>query len=171
INTVNPHVETVGTPIFELGDNSILAQKRTFYEPLFDGEADTNVNNNNDHIFTNRASDWRLVVSVVILIIWSLHVIMYQGSIELQHNVWLIAWIYATALALALILIPQLCRDLHISIHLKILYSLVLISTVAILYRYCLEFGTNLNAEYFLVLLVAGLSLILVLILEPINSE
>ncbi|KAF0447958.1 P-loop containing nucleoside triphosphate hydrolase protein [Gigaspora margarita] len=147
-------------------------QQRSFYEPLPDIKADTNSNNDNGHTFTSRrASILRLVVNAVILMIWTLHVIMYQDSIELQHNIWHIAWIYATALAFALFLIPQQCRALHINIHLKILYTLLLISVVAILYRYCLKFGTNLNAEYFMVLLVVGLLLFLVLILEPIINE
>ncbi|CAG8542862.1 23943_t:CDS:10 [Dentiscutata erythropus] len=118
-----------------------VAQNNTFYDPLPD----------NDRTFTNRAGIGRLVASSIILIIWSLLLITCQDSIELQRNIlWLVAWIYATALALALILIPQQCP---------------------IFIQYCLRFSTNINAKYFMVFLVVGLLHFLILILEPIYSE
>ncbi|CAG8665662.1 13530_t:CDS:10, partial [Gigaspora rosea] len=83
-------------------------QTCSLYEPLPDVEADTNSNNDNGHAFTSSASILRLVVNVVILMIWTLHVIMYQDSIELQHSIWLIAWIYATALSNSLSVLPKI---------------------------------------------------------------
>ncbi|CAG8644954.1 24854_t:CDS:10, partial [Dentiscutata erythropus] len=134
-------------------------KRNTFYGSLPNEETD-----DNDQSVTNRA---RLVVSAVILIIRLLLVIMYQDSIELQHILWPVAWGYASLLALTLILHPQQCRALNISIHLKRLYFLSLTSAIVNLYWYCFKFGTDINAEYFSMLLVVGLLFILVPKLEP----
>lgn len=148
------------------------AQNKFTYEPLPNGETNTNGKRVNEQTFTNRADKGGLIVSAIILIMWMLHAIMCQDPIELQYNIWPVAWIfYAIVLTLTLIRSPQQSRALHINIHLKILYLFSLIAAVANLFWHCLIFGGNINLEYFLMLLSVGLLFILVLLLGPIYNE